>query len=863
MVKGLLLAVRTKAGPGGEPSATPPQASVERAGADVGVPIRTATISNDFSRPRGSSQESCFSEFQKVPVERPGRISRKRYRQQKKKVPLETGRGHSGHMTDELNIPAVPEVVVVPTAAERLEAAKKAAVGKTPRLRKPVVIKEKKTPLTHAQHQAKYAKKQRDSKLEESLTYDTTIEPPKLDAKRILEQRGIEPGRVLDVIYDQLLKAAEMNGLSANKFLFQNGIAKTLQSYEQKSPQLLETIAAEPVIGELSNRAELYALWDASYSWREDAISFEEFLRLRRVCKTDAYELGMMLGKDFEECQKNWSAFLPRFNPDGLQPNYTQKQMRQWLDAQSETKDYLLLASRNSMKSSFSLIWLLTLHLCCPDARALLVSETTKLSAGFIRSYRSYWEVKPRNETILQKLFPEYCITPGEGSTLEFESPMAHLDLIQASATSTSMQSVVAGGRAEALLFDDPISNLSCATEEQCEKSVGLFDLLQKLREVSGSFSITIGTPWRAILDLYAVMMKRNSEDFLRPLAIRIDPFVTVKREARFKLTPTKLTSLTEEDIETYLLPVRMPWKFVKKEIAANPTFAMSQNLIIWPKESDADTRVTFEEKDLRARLKPIGSFESAFSKTVMSLDRAFSISKYADFSCITVGRVQVRDNRAVCVIVDCKMDRLRESEIVDACVREIDRHRPQAFVLEKDKGHEALIKAIQHKLMLRDIPAPQFIAKAIPGGGQNINAKAKRVKILELPLLDGRLWFASGDHIDAVFGQFIAYDGVTKSNSVRKDDAPDGISLLYETFMPVDVRDVPESKDETAKRAEEEEQQRAAEAEQRRQMHAAMFSGAGYTPPTPQVPDAPQEKPQDPRRALLNKIFGGNGLRA
>jgi hypothetical protein len=343
----------------------------------------------------------------------------------------------------------------------------------------PIEAAEKRQAMTPAERQAKYNKKKKDSKIAASLSYDTTIEPTKPDAKRLLEQRGIEPGHVLDTIYDQLIRAAEQNGIPANKFLFQNGIDKTLQSYEQKSPQLLETIAAEPVIGELSNRAELYALWDASCSWREDPMNFGEFLHLRRVCKTDAYELGMLLGKDFEECQKHWSRFLPQWNPDTLPAKYTQKQMRDWLAAQSETKDYLLLASRNSMKSSFSLIFLLTLHLCCPDARALLVSETTKLSAGFIRSYRSYWEVKPRNATILQILFAEFCIQPGSGSTLEFESPMCRLDLIQASATSTSMQSVVAGGRAEILIFDDPISNLSCNTEEQRQKSVDLFDLLR------------------------------------------------------------------------------------------------------------------------------------------------------------------------------------------------------------------------------------------------------------------------------------------------------------------------------------------------------------------------------------------------
>jgi len=579
---------------------------------------------------------------------------------------------------------------------------------------------------------------------------------------------------------------------------------------------------------------------------------------LRRIFKTDPYEAGLLVGgEDFEECcQKNWAALLPKPNPDTLPPNYTQRQMREWLDSLSDVKDYLILASRNAMKSSFILIWLRSLHLCCPDARALLVSETTKLSAGFIRKYRSFWEVKPNQETMLQKLFPEYCITPGTGSTLEFESPMAHLDLIQASATSTSMQSVVAGGRAEVLLFDDPISNLSCGTEDQRKKSVDLFDLLQKLREVNGSYSITIGTPWFAEEDLYAVLLKRNKADETKSLAFRVDPILTLKRTAQHKLTPTLLPTLTPEDIESFLLPVRMPWRFVKREISANPTFALSQNFCIFPKESDADLKVTFDEADLRAHLRPIGSFESAFSKSVMSLDRAYSVSKYADFSAICAGRIQVKDQQQICVIADVLMDRFRESELVDACVKKIIEHHPTHFVMERDKGWETLIQSIQRKLMLMGVPSPQFQTKPIPAGGQNIRAKAKRIKILELPLMDGRLWFVSSAvWNDPVLEQFIKYDGITVSNSHRKEDAVDAIALLYESYMPRLLSDIPvesTTADEQKKidREAEEEVQR-----QNRVRHYEAMFGSNYQPP-PKEPEQLQQQP-DPR----NKIFGGNGL--
>ena len=432
-----------------------------------------------------------------------------------------------------------------------------------------------------------------------------------------------------------MLQMAEVHDIRPNRFYFQNGVVKTSESYQAKEARLLEAIPDEPVTGELISRPELYAIYESAFAPSDSGKTFEEFLGLRRLCKTDAYELGLLLGKDFEQCQKNWTEFLPRFNPDTLVPNYTQKQMRMWLDSISDVKDYLLLASRNSMKSSFALVWLLTLHLCCPDARALLVSETKKLSAGFVRSYRSYWELKPHSDSMPHKLFPEYCIEPGSGSTLSFESPMAHLDLIQSSAEATSNESVVAGGRAEIILLDDVISNLSCGTPEARQKSVNNVDLLQKLREVLGSFSITIGTPWfddgNGDADLYGILLARNEEDGNHSLAFRIDPVVTLKRHAQRKLTPELLSTLVEEDIDSYLLPVRMPWRFIKKEIANNPAFALSQNFCIFPKPEDADLRVTFDEDELRNHTKGIGYFSNdPLLSRVLSIDTAWSTSRFA-----------------------------------------------------------------------------------------------------------------------------------------------------------------------------------------------------------------------------------------
>jgi hypothetical protein len=693
----------------------------------------------------------------------------------------------------------------------------------------PVVEAAKKAPLTGAERQAKYAKNRKEKTRTENYKFDSKTEPTKPEAKRILESRGLTNAHLIDTAYELALNAAEQVGVAPNRFYFQNGVARTLVSYAHKTPQLLEPVSAEPVLGELSNRAELVCLHDFSIAWREDAVDFAEFLRLRRLCKTDAFGLGKLLDKDFEQCcQGQWAEFLPRFNPDTLPPNYTQKEMRLWLDSISPVKDYLLMASRNSMKSSFVLVWLLTLHLCAPDARALLVSETQKLSSGFIRSYRNYWEVQPNSETMLQKLFPEYCIKSGEGSEQNFRSPMAHLNLIQPSASKSSAETAETGGRAEVIIEDDIISNLTVGTEEQIQKSINVHSLLQKLREVLGSFTIVVGTPW-ASNDLYSHLLEQAEQNKDEAtLASLIDPIVEVKPSARHKLTPALLPTLTEEDVESYLLPVRMPWRFIKKEIAANPTFALSQNFCICPLAEDDELRCQFDSEELYARVKHSGFFGSPVTaQTVMSLDRAYSTSRYADFSCCVVGKLQPVDGKQALVIVDVKMDRWKESELVRNVVDAIEKHKPSILVAETDKGWEMLAQSIKEQCVRRGIPPPYFRWKTVATADR---AMARRVKSCELPLSDGRIWFTSSHWTENALLQLEKFDGIHNSNSHRKDDFPAALSLLFQELGPKYQDEIPLEDSEARRREQEEEGAR----ERKQHFYNAMFSG-----------DAPQRAPQ------------------
>jgi hypothetical protein len=695
---------------------------------------------------------------------------------------------------------------------------------------------------------AEHRKRKRE--LDTVARYDGENEPTKPEAKRLLGQRGLKNAHVIDTVYDCLIRAAAEKSISKNYFLFTNGVMQTLASYEAKKAQPLAAIPDEQVTGELLNRAELYALYDASTAWRED-LGFEEFLSIRRICKTDCFLLGRdVLNKDFSDCHRVWTDFFPKFNPDTLPPNYTQKQAIAWLNEQSEIKNFLLLASRSSFKSSWSHIWLLSLILCLPDVRVLLVSETRPLAKDFIGVIRSYFEMVPGQESRFNRLFPEFSIPLGEGSVLSLEVPMAHLRLPQ-SIESTSMDSAVAGRRFDLGLFDDPISNMSCGNDVQIEASHKKFLALLKLRETSAIVGV-LGTPWDES-DLYSRLIKQADENEDSSWTYRVDPAFVVKPEARKKLTPIFLPTLLESDIESFLFPERLNWKFLRQEISNSPSFFLSQNLCIFPRSADADLRVTFEESVFRAHMRPIGSFDSPFAQEYMSIDRAWSVSRYADFSCVMVGKILPIEGKTACAIVDVAMDRWRESELILAVVKMIEKHPAiRAIIMEKDKGWEELRLAVHRAAALRGVVVPPFIIKPID---ITPRAKARRAKRLEQPLVDGRLWFASAHWTDSVMEQFLKFDGITDSNRSRHDDSIDATGLILDHCLPKTIEEMPVV-DPDKEKEREAEAEREAQRERIRMHHAAMFgSNAPHQKPSKPEPEQTQ-KQTDPRLAQLAKCL-------
>src|SRR5262249_52334717 len=113
-----------------------------------------------------------------------------------------------------------------------------------------------------------------------------------------------------------------------------------------------------------------------------------------------------------------------------------------------------------------------------------------------------------------------------------------------------------------------------------------------------------------------------------------------------------------------------------------------------------------------------------------------------------------------------------------------IEKHKPSAWVLEKDRSFEELILGVRKMCWERSLVMPHVILRDVKNSPQ---AKAAKIKILEAPLESGRLWFVSGPFMDATVAQFVRFVGIKKSGSSdgSKDDVPDSIATAYGVWGP------------------------------------------------------------------------------
>jgi len=650
--------------------------------------------------------------------------------------------------------------------------------------------------------------------------------------------------------------AARAHHIPANQFLCRYGLKNTVAALQETSVEL-PSAAQEIIDGEIQFRNELEFAHDFSM-WRQPGVSFDQFVETRFNCKNDAMYLGKLLQKDFANCHDRWThEFFPQFDPRGLSPQYTQQQARQWLAKQPEYfKTYLLLASRNSFKSSWSQVWAMTLVLCLPDARIILVSETHDLSKAFVGGLRQYFEILDEStpDKFLQ-FFPEVAVPVGEGSVMTYEHPLRHLRLPAPTIRSTSADASVTGGRYDLLVADDILSGQSVGNETQTKATISRFDSLQKLGEVGSSITVVLGTPWSENpRDLYKTLIDRADADPDTTIAVRRDPIMVMKPYARNK----PLTHLVEDDIESFLFPERLDWKFIRQEIMKNPkdtTFFESQNLVRFVPPEESKWKVSFDEDELRNLVV----FQTRFIgwaplRSILSVDTANSANRYANMSCIAFSRLyeDAKDAKRYFAVIDVDADKYRPSEIAshvaDACYK----YNPDIITIERPGLWQALQSLIEQEANRRGFSLINRIHWREPGNS-TAKGKAARIKNLEPLVKNQQLLFLQGGWNELAIQQMLHFDGIKKSGTAATslDDIPDAIAMGVERVAVELLKVLPPQKSEKEMEAEV-----LAQANIVRQGHYDRMFGSGMIPFTPR-----STEPEPVSRNPISDTLGRFGL--
>jgi hypothetical protein len=367
-----------------------------------------------------------------------------------------------------------------------------------------------------------------------------------------------------------------------------------------------------------------------------------------------------------------------------------------------------------------------------------------------------------------------------------------------------------------------------------------------KLREAGAGVVLTLATPWHAE-DLYSVLLKRAAESEAmgdNAIKVRIDPAWKLK-EGVNKNKP--LRELEEKDV-ILLFPERLTFKFLRRELLNNEAFFMSQNLIQWPKDANADEKFTFDLDLIQQRVRPAGFFSDArVLRTCLILDQAFSTSGLADFSALVTMKIMQRPGGTEFALVcDLVMERMRQDDIALNVVQAYIKHHHSDILIERVGAFESLQRDIAKNAIRRGVSLPQIYWKQPVSSGISPKSKIMRIKNLAVPLADGRLWFTASGWLDAILEQFTRFNG-NKSTGSKKDDALDALSRGIEAYLPRHLGDL------TLLKSDEQLAEEKATVERER-LQAWTRHVFGETA------GAPRPRPAEPGPEYSNPLFRGAG---
>lgn len=523
---------------------------------------------------------------------------------------------------------------------------------------------------------------------------------------------------------------------------------------------------------------------------------------LRRRCKTDlAFLCREIFERDVtERTHGPVFAFLGNPDPDRpLEEQLDPVRRKVWLDPRGTFK--------TSLMTDCAIQW----TICFPEIRILFLGGEKSIAAASLDTYTETFVIRGE-PTRFQRLFPEFCIHPGEKYERKYvapcrRNPKRHKE---PTAWSNSVDSALSGWHPDLMVPDDVQNDENSSNHERIAKVKKVYYMARKLLEPVWGREVFGGTRHDPS-DLGGELISEESAHVrtLVRAALRAKPELPESRrkelETRLRDPNVPSSEFDANDWEL-LFPERLSFAFLMGErgpgLEKFQTFG-SQYL------NDpvvAAGQATFTLERLREASMPANVIP-AHGEIFLSVDLAYAVKRGNDYTVIAAGLVDANQRLFILEII---RGRFVTHELVYNIVDAIRRWNPAVTDIEDTLGARYLLSDLDRMAldMRVALKIDWFPVDASP------KAQDGRVKACEDLLYQRRLFFSNGIAcMDDLYREFCGY------GKEPHDDIPNTIAQLAARHVRrlVDVSDAPESPFD---RAEE---------ERRMELHDMIYRAGRY----------------------------------
>lgn len=549
--------------------------------------------------------------------------------------------------------------------------------------------------------------------------------------------------------------------------------------------------------------------WATALQKQKEQLTSEtgkEMLTLRFLSQTNLFFLCHLLEQYNESTVQTHEDIC---NAHFARKDPTFVTFRQFADQYTDLKKTMLLVPRGGFKSSLDIADCVQWIICFPAITILILTGVYKLAGDFVGELRQHFTLEENgvpdaktgksqfgtrqladkdtgewSDSMFQVLFPEHCISPGEGSQFEFETPAGGIEK-EPTVRAASIEQALSGMHFGVLKLDDVVTNENSLTVDRLEKINKQISVNRAMLHPYGFLDV-IGT-WYDEQDFYGKTIKQEEtfaeeEGQLGSIHGSVDSgrfnsavnYKVYLRAAFWLSEQAVKDGKTDEDAKQpdYELwfPQRLPFDFLIRERKTDPDgFAIK-----YLNNPRVMHRVKFPRALLMKRTVP-HSLLPPQGVIVTTVDCAYSIKDWADYTVIMTALIFA----GRFYVVNMVRGRFNEFELPGVIAATAHKWKPKRIAIEDSVGVKWMGRELRREMDKLQISVP--VEYVTLGQGSKATAKKMKAKPVVRLLGDERMFFSNAcEGLEEIYSELEKFTGTDKD---AHDDIVSGLSLLVEQF--------------------------------------------------------------------------------